>query len=61
LESCAAGRVWLFHVSIDAVSRGGSTPEAMEMFNEDSLEPVRKNIAWRALVMFARLGSLGRQ
>jgi hypothetical protein len=33
----------------------------MEMFNEDSLEPVRENIAWRALVMFARLGCLGRQ
>jgi hypothetical protein len=33
----------------------------MEIFNEDSLQPVRKNIAWRALVMPARLGPLGRQ
>jgi hypothetical protein len=37
LEFYSAGRFWLFHVSIWVVSRGGSTPEAMEIFNEDKL------------------------
>jgi len=36
------------------VSRGGSTPEAMEIFNEDELVGcVCMNMAWLALVMLA--------